>query len=290
LAKEIDPKLAFDRLFRSNAEDSRPTYGDNLSILDVVADDAKRLQKQLGQGDQQKLSEYFDSVRSVEKRIEFDRKRKTEQYLADPRARAEIEKLGKRIDIYKDPAQASERGIDHTEHVRLMLDILALAFWTDSTRVGTFMFGNSVSGRDFTFLDGVQGGFHEISHHENKAEKLEMYVRINRWHQEQLAYFLDRLKGIREGEGTLLDHTLVLSGAGMRDGNAHSPVNLPLVVAGGGGGTLAGGRHLVYPEKTPMANLHLAILRRAGVDVDRFADSTGELEGLGDPAYAGQKA
>jgi hypothetical protein len=263
-------------------------------VLDSVAEDARRLQARLGASDRRKLDEYFESVRAVEKRIEFESRRKRDEYLSDPVARREIEKVGKRLDqfdAYKDPGKASERGVvRHTEHVRLMLDILALSFWTDSTRVGTFMFGNSVSGRDFSFLDGVQGGFHEISHHENRPEKLEMYVRINRWHQEQLAYFLDRLKGIREGEGTLLDNTLVLSGAGMRDGNAHSPVNLPLVVAGGGGGTIAGGRHLVYPEKTPMANLHLALLRRAGVEIDRFADSTGELEGLGDPAYAGPKA
>ncbi|HTI71011.1 MAG TPA: DUF1552 domain-containing protein, partial [Candidatus Limnocylindria bacterium] len=121
LAKEIDPKLAFDRLFRSNAEGAGTGYGDNLSVLDVVAEDAQRLKKQLGRSDNQKLNEYFESVRAVEKRIEFDRKRRTEQYLADPRARAEIEKLGKRIDVYKDPAQASERGGNHTEHVRLML-------------------------------------------------------------------------------------------------------------------------------------------------------------------------
>ncbi len=293
LAKEINPRMAFDRLFRSAAKDRPEALGNDASVLDAVAEDARRLRGRLGVGDRRKLDEYFESVRAVEKRIEFEARRKREEYLADPLALREIEKVGKRLegfDPFKDPGKASERGIKHTEHVRLQLDILALAFWTDSTRVGTFMFGNSVSGRDFTFLDGVQGGFHEISHHENKPEKLEMYRRINRWHQEQLAYFLDRLKGIREGEGTLLDNTIVLSGAGMRDGNAHSPVNLPLVVAGGGGGTIAGGRHLVYPEKTPMANLHLALLRRAGLDLERFADSTGELAGLGDPTYAGVAA
>lgn len=293
LAKEINPRMAFDRLFRSTAKDRPEALGHDDSVLDAVAEDARRLQRRLGSADRRKLDEYFESVRAVEKRIEFETRRKREEYLSDPLARAEVEKVGRRLegfDPFKDPGKASERGVKHTEHVRLMLDILALAFWTDSTRVGTFMFGNSVSGRDFTFLDGVHGGFHEISHHENKADKLEMYLRINRWHQEQLAYFLDRLKGIREGEGTLLDNTIVLSGAGMRDGNAHSPVNLPLVVAGGGGGTIAGGRHIVYPEKTPMANLHVALMRRAGLEVDRFADSTGELEGLGDASYSGPKA
>ncbi len=283
LAKEIHPKLAFDRLFRSGAVNRPEALGHDQSVLDAVAEDARSLQRQLGSADRRKLDEYFESVRAVEKRIDFETRRKRGEYLADPLALAEIERTGKRVDgfdPFKDPGRSSERGIQHTEHVRLMLDILALSFWTDSTRVGTFMFGNSVSGRDFTFLDGVSGGFHEISHHENKAEKLEMYLRINRWHQEQFAYFLDRLKGIREGEGTLLDHSLILCGAGMRDGNAHSPVNLPLVLAGRGGGTVTPGRHLVFPEKTPLANLHLALLRRTGVALDKFADSTGELEGL----------
>jgi hypothetical protein len=290
LAKEINPKLAFDRLFRSTAANRPEALGHDDSVLDLVAEDARRLQRQLGGADRRKLDEYFESVRSVEKRIQFEQRRKREEYLADPLARAEIERVGKRLDgfdPFHDPGKASERGVKHTEHVRLMLDILALSFWTDSTRVGTFMFGNSVSGKDFTFLDGVKGGFHEISHHEKTAEKLEMYLRINRWHQEQFAYFLDRLKGIREGEGTLLDHSLILCGAGMRDGNAHDPVNLPLVLAGRGGGTVSPGRHIVYPAKTPFANLHLALLRRVGVESTRFADSTEELKGLDDPTFGG---
>jgi hypothetical protein len=287
LAKEINPKLAFDRLFRSNAATQQSRFGDNTSILDLVADDAKRLERSLGQADRQKLNEYFDSVRAVEKRIEWDRRRKTQEYLTDPQARAEIEKVGRRIDVYLDPARASERGIDHTEQVQLMLDIMALAFWTDSTRVSTFMFGNAVSGRNFSFLDGVKGGHHEYSHHENKAEKLEPYKRIGIWHLTQYAYLLNKLRSIREGEGTLLDNSMILFGAGMRDGNAHSPHNLPLVLAGRGAGSLATGRHVVYGKDTPMANLHVGLLNRMGVPTERFADSTGELAGLNSADFSG---
>lgn len=284
LPKEVNPRLAFDRLFRSGAASRKAGLGHDLSVLDAVAEDARRVQRDLGAADRRKLDEFFESVRSVERRIEFEAKRQRDQVLADPVARQAIEKLGQRVDsfdTYRDPGRASERGVRHTEHVRLMLDIMALAFWTDSTRVSTFMFGNAVSGKDFSFVDGVKGGFHENSHHEGHADKLEMYRRINRWHQEQFAYFLDRLKSIKEGEGNLLDHSMILCGAGMRDGNSHNPENLPLVLAGRAGGSLKPGRHLVYERRTPMANLHLSLLKRAGVEMPRFADSTGELKDLG---------
>jgi hypothetical protein len=289
-AKEINPKLAFDRLFRSKGGLRESRFGDNGSILDLVADDAQRLRKQLGHADQQKLGEYFESVRAVERRIEWDRRRTTGEYMEDPAARAEIEKLGKRIDAYSDPARASERNVNHTEHVQLMMDIMALAFWTDSTRVSTFMFGNAVSGRNFGFLDGVKGGHHEYSHHEGKAEKLEPYKRIGIWHIEQYAYLLNRLRSFKEGESNVLDNSMILFGAGMRDGNAHDPHNLPLVVAGRGGGRLATGRHLIYDKNSPMANLHVGLLNRMGVPTEKFADSTGELKGLSDPNFSGNPA
>jgi hypothetical protein len=237
----------------------------------------------VGEADRQKLNEYFESVRAVERRIEFDRRRKREENLEDPLVRAEIDRLGRAVDLYHDPARVSERRDNHAEQVRLMLDILALAFWTDSTRVGTFMFGNSVSGRNFSFLEAGLGSHHENSHHEGKAEKKARYQRINQWHVEQTAYFLGRLKSYREGEGNVLDNSMVLFGAGMSDGNAHSPHNLPLVLAGRGGGTLQPGRHLSFEKDHPMANLHLALLNRMGVSARSWADSTGELAGLGDP-------
>ena len=161
-----------------------------------------------------------------------------------------------------------------------MMDLIALAFWTDSTRVATFMFGNEVSGKNFSFLAGVNGSHHEISHHENKPEKLEMYRRINAWHVAQYAYLLERLKGIREGDGTLLDNSMILFMGGMKDGNAHDPHNLPVLLAGKAGGTLASGRHIIAPKNTPLCSLYLGMLNRAGVPTVHFGDSSEELKGL----------
>ena len=282
LAKEINPKLAFDRVFRSRTGTRSSRFGDDQSILDLVAEEARRLKKKVGEADRQKLNEYFESVRAVERRIEFDRRRKRDENLEDPLVRAEIDRVGRAVDLYHDPARVSERRDNHTEQVRLMLDILALAFWTDSTRVGTFMFGNSVSGRNFSFLEAGLGSHHENSHHEGKAEKKARYQRINRWHVEQSAYLLEKLKSYREGDGNVLDNSMILFGAGMSDGNAHSPHNLPLFLAGRGGG-LRPGRHLSFEKDHPMANLHLALLNRMGVPARSWADSTGELAGLGDP-------
>jgi hypothetical protein len=227
LAKEINPRQAFDRLFRPAPKTSREVADRaatrDRSVLDLVAADAKRLQQRLGSNDKAKLEEYLDSVRAVERRIEWDAKRQNETAMSDPLARAEIEALSKRIDAYQDPARISERAGNHTEHTRLMLDMIALAFWTDTTRISTFMFGNAVSGRNFGFLGTGFGGHHETSHHESKAEKLAQYQRINQWHVEQYAYLLEKLKSIKDGTGTLLDNSMIVFGAGMRDGNAHSP-------------------------------------------------------------------
>lgn len=285
MAREINPQLAFDRLFRRKAGAGGATPHDK-SVLDAVMGDAQRLQKQVGQADRLKLSEYFEAVRSVERRIAFDAVRRKSEVMDDPMLRTEIEKLGGHIkDYYSVPE--GKRGIDHTEQVRLMMDIIALAFWSDSTRVSTFMFGVEVSGRNFSFLPGVNTGHHETSHHENRPEKMEMYYKINRWHMEQYAYLLEKLKSIKEGEGNLLDNSMIMIGSGMRDGNAHSPYNLPLLMAGKGGNTIATGRHIQYAEKTPLCNLYVGMARRMGVNLDRFGDSTGELAGLTDPTFKG---
>jgi hypothetical protein len=288
VTREINPQLAFDRLFRTKSANSSAPSANDRSVLDLVMEDAKNLKSKVGQADKMKLDEYFESVRSVEKRITFDAARRAGEYQGDPLARKEIEKLGGRIrDYYKDPARLSERSIDHTEQVRLMLDIMVLAFWTDSTRVATFMFANEVSGKNFSFLEGVSGSHHELSHHENNAAKLEQYKRINTWHIAQYAYMLKKMKAIKEGEGTLLDNSMVMIGSGMKDGNAHSPQNLPIVLAGKGGGTIASGRHLVYEKKTPLCNLYRSMLTRMGVSTNGFGDSTTELEGIADASFNG---
>jgi len=291
LAKEINPKLAFDRIFRPKAATNREAADlaatRDRSVLDLVAADAKRLQQRLGANDRAKLDEYLDSVRAVERRIEWDAKRQRETAQEDPAARAAVDELGRRIDAYSDPARLSERAGNHTEHTRLMLDLMALAFWTDTTRISTFMFGNAVSSRSFAFLGSDFGGHHETSHHENRPDKLEHYQRINQWHVEQYAYFIEKLRSIREGTGTLLDQCMIVLGAGIRDGNAHSPKNLPIVLAGRGGGTIATGRHVIHEKRTPLANLWHSMLNRVGVPLDHFADSTGELKGIEDPAFKG---
>jgi hypothetical protein len=168
-----------------------------------------------------------------------------------------------------------------------MLDIMVLGFWSDSTRVATFMFGNAVSPRNFSFLDGVRGGHHEISHHQNQQDALAQYQRINQWHVAQYAYMLDRMRLIKEGDRTLLDNSMVLFGSGLRDGNSHDPHNLPLVLAGRGGGAFSPGRHVAYPKNTPLCNLYLAMLEAAGAPADQFGDSTAKLAGLNDPKFSG---
>ncbi len=291
LAKEINPKLAFDRLFRPKPATSREAADiaatRDRSVLDLVAGDARRLQQKLGSGDRAKLDEYLESVRAVERRIEWDANRQSETATSDPAARAAVDDLGRRIDAYSDPARLSERAGNHTEHTRLMLDLMALAFWTDTTRISTFMFGNAVSARSFAFLGGGVGSHHETSHHENNAAKLENYQRITQWHVGQYAYLIGKLRGIREGAGTLLDQCMIVLGAGMRDGNAHSPKNLPIILAGRGGGTIATGRHVMHEPGTPLANLWHSMLNRIGASAERFADSTGELKGLDDPGFKG---
>jgi len=281
LTKEINPQAAFDRLFRADRFKRQEDGIATRSVLDLVREDAKRLRAKVGIDDQRKLDEYFDSVRAVEKRIEFDASRQKRNVLSDPLAEKAIQSLRSRInDYYADPAQVSQRRGNHTNHVRLMLDIMFLAFWTDSTRISSFMFGNAVSGRSFSFLDGVEGGHHQISHHENKEDKLTQYARINQWHVEQLAYLLERLHSTPEGQGTLLDNSMILFASGFRDGNRHDPHNLPLILAGRAGGTINPGRHLVYERNTPLCNLYTSMLNRMGTPVDDFADSTGELSNL----------
>jgi hypothetical protein len=168
-----------------------------------------------------------------------------------------------------------------------MLDLMVLAFWTDSTRIATFMFGNDVSNKNFTFVPGVRGSHHELSHHENDAAKLEQFKLINIWHVQQYAYLLERLKSIKEGDSNLLDHSMILFGASIRDGNQHDPHNLPVILGGKGGGASPGGRHLVFKPDTPMCNLYRSMLKAVGAPTNSFADSTGELRGFSDADAVG---
>jgi hypothetical protein len=265
LARELNPRLVFERLFRAANPQSGGFQRDSL-LLDRVLEDAKELKHRLGASDRQRMEEYLQSVRSIEQRLQNQQE-----------GGSSWEPLAA---IQMDQAPAAEKPDDFPEHVRLMMDMIALAFQTDTTRVCTFMFGNAVSGRNFSFLEGVTGGHHDTSHHQNEEEKLRAYQLINRWHVEQYAYLLGKLRDMREGEQTVLDNSMILYGSGLRDGNSHNPHNLPILLGGGGGGRLATGQHLQFSPDTPLANLYLAMLQAFGCDVDRFADSTGILAGV----------
>ncbi|MBX5496383.1 MAG: DUF1552 domain-containing protein [Bryobacteraceae bacterium] len=265
LAREINPRLVFERLFNAQKPQHISAKQDRL-LLDRVMDDARQLRKQLGSADRHRLDEYLSVVRSLEERLE--RASKPEEN--DWKPLAEIDGEAKPPEVPK----------DHTEHVRLMLDMIALAFRTDTTRITTFMFGNAVSNQNFSFLEGVSGGHHSLSHHENDPDKLRQYQLINRWHVEQYAYLLGKLREAKEGEGSVLDNSMILFGAGLRDGNKHDPHNLPILLAGRGGGRIDTGKHLVYTPDTPLANLYVSMLDAFGTPVERFADSTGPLRGV----------
>lgn len=266
LAKELSPRLVFERLMRA-AHPSQKTSARERLLLDRVLDDAKQLKSRLGASDRQRMEEYLQSVRTIERRLE-------QQTAPGGNAWQPLVDL----DPAKQPPE--ERPDVHAEHVQLMLDMIALAFQTDTTRVCTFMFGNAVSGRNFSFLEGVSGGHHDTSHHQNDEEKLRQYQLINRWHIQQYAYLLDKLRGMKERNGTVLDNSMVLYGSGLRDGNSHNPHNLPILVGGSAGGRIATGQHLSYSSDTPLANLYAAMLNGFGTRQERFADSTGVLPGV----------
>ncbi len=274
-SREIDPRMAFDRLFRNYVPGKTPLPEDpnKGSVLDIVREDAKRLEKRMGIEDRNKLNEYLTAVRTIEKRLD------NQQNLADfeaqitPDIREELKRMDIRIDEWAEYAE----GVDVTEKTRLMIDIMVLAFWSDASRVATFMMGNSASNRNFSFIEGVRDPHHAVSHHKYDPRQMAQYEKINRWHIEQYAYFLERLESIKEFDGTLLDNSMILFGSGLRDGMRHSPKDLPIVVGGSGGGKLQTGMHIRYDDQTPLANLYHTMLTAMDIQVDQFGDSHGEL-------------
>ena len=282
---EINPRVAFDRLFRTRSANGEKQAADQQSVLDLVRDDAKRLQTKLGASDRQKLDQYLESIREVDRRIEQEANQLGAGENLSPELGKQLDALDKRISKAMGKASREEElnslpRFDHGEHSRIMLDLMVLAFWSDSTRVSTFMFGNDVTNRNFSFIDGVNGGHHSISHHQNSDSQLDQYEKINRWHTEQYAYMLERMKAIKEGDGTLLDHSMVAFGSPIRDGNSHNPRNVPIVVAGKAGGKLRSGRHLEFDEGTPLCSLWLSMLEMAGAPTSKLADATTGLRGV----------
>jgi hypothetical protein len=264
VAKEVDPRLVFDRLFstgdKREVDESRARRDQyKSSVLDFVTEDANRLKGQLGAKDLQKLDEYFTSVREIEKRIE----------------------LAGRVSSQGPSGAARPTGVpsEYAEHVRLMLDMLALAIQTDQTRVTTFMFANEGSNRPYRNI-GISDGHHDLSHHQNDPEKHAKIRQINRFHMENYAYLLGKLAGMKEGNGTVLDNCLFVYGGGIGDGNRHNHDDLPILLVGKGGGTIKPGRHVQYPRNTPLNNLFLSLMDRMHVPCQSLGDSTGRLTGL----------
>ncbi|QGJ70957.1 Secreted protein containing DUF1552 [Planctomycetales bacterium 10988] len=269
LSPEINPRVAFDRLFRNNVGPAAMQRNeDRQSVLDLVLEDARDLRRRGSRHDQRKLDEYLQSVRAVESQID--------RALNPPKKSWEPP-------THPGPLSAPAPGLprQRDEHLRMMIDLMVLAMWTDSTRVGTLMTAHGFSRQNFSFLDGVTSDHHGMSHHKNKKQAVDEYTTVSRWYIEQLAYLLKRMKQIDEGGQSLLESSVVFYGSGMKDGNGHVRTNLPLLVAGQGGGTLQTGRHIVCKEHTPLANLHLSLLHKFGIEADHFnGASTGVISEL----------
>ncbi len=259
LPMEHNPRVVFERMFGDGGSTDPAAraarFASDRSLLDSVTRKVADLRRGLGPSDAGKLTEYLDAVRDIERRIQ----------LAERQA-------GRELPAFDQPA-----GVPPTfaDHARLMFDLQVLAYQSDLTRVITFMVGREFSSRTYPEI-GAPGGHHPLSH-EHSPESQRQLAAINLHHAEQVAYYLDRLQATPDGDGTLLDHVLLYYGAGMCEGD-HQPWNLPLVLAGGGAGRFGGGRHLRYPDEPPLANLHLTILEKFGMRMDRIHDSTGRLD------------
>ena len=264
LPMESNPRAVFERLFgegdSTDPAERLTRIRQNRSLLDFVAGDVSRMMNRVPQSDRVKLTEYLDGIRDVERRIQ----------------KAEEQAASKQM-----PVVARPTGVPPTydEHAKLMFDLQVLAFQTDMTRVISFIMAHEKSERAYREI-GIAEGHHALSHHQGDPQMIEKVAQIDVFQSKLLAYYLERLRSTVDGDGSLLDHSAILYGSGLSDGNLHKATDLPLIVAGGGGGKIAGGRHIEFKPDTPMTNLHLTLLDIAGVHVDKFGDSNGELEGL----------
>jgi len=260
LPMEVNPRVVFERMFgdggtpRQRLEQIR----EDRSILDSVKDAITDLRGRLGEGDRTRVAEYLDSMREIERRIQVAEKQSGESPIALPDR----------------PVGAPE---SYDEHAKLMFDLALVAFQADITRVFTLLLGREQTNRPYPFI-GVPEAHHSISHHQNDPVKLAKAAKINAYHISLLARFAGRLRDIEDGDGTLLDHSMILQGGGLSNSDQHSHIDLPLVLVGGGAGQLKGGRHLRFPKDTPMNNLHMSLLEKAGVPLEKFGDSTGSMD------------
>ena len=262
LPSEAHPRIVFERLFGEGgtAADRRAALKRRASLLDWVRDDIARLQNTLGADDRRRVSQYLDSIREVERRVQ----------------KADSDAGGDQLPDLDRPVGVPA---SYAEHAKLMFDLQALAMQGDVTRVITFQLARETSTRTYPEI-GVSDPHHPLTHHGNDPQKIARMAKINAFHVSLFAYYLDKLKSTPDGDGTLLDHSVVLYGSGMGNPNVHDHVNLPIIVAGGGAGRMKGGRYIAYAEPTPLANLHLTLLEKVGVRLDRFADSQGKIDEL----------
>jgi hypothetical protein len=259
----LDPRMLFERLFGAHADLSPAERARRqrlkTSILDFVQDSAKRMERDLGPTDRRKLDEYLTAIRSIEQQMERAAKDETP---VDPG-------MGK-------PAGAPA---DFDEHFKLLTDMVTVAFQADLTRVGTFMITREGTSRSYREI-GIPDGHHPLTHHGGRQDQLAKVTRINEYHVQNFAAWVQRLANIREGENRLLDNTMLVYGASLNDGNRHIHEDLPTLLVGRGGGTLKPGRRVVFRRETPFCNLHLSLMDRMGVEVESFGDSSGRLSGL----------
>ncbi len=265
LPSEAHPRVVFERLFGEGGspKDRREALGRKASLLDWVLEDATRLQAGLSADDRNKVRQYLDSIREVERRIQRAEAETTERELPD---------LDRPVGV---PAA-------YADHAKLMFDLQVLALQADITRVITFQLARETSTRTYPEV-GVPEPHHPLTHHGNNPEKIAKVAKINAFHVSLFAGFLEKLKATADGDGSLLDHSLYLYGSGMGNPNVHDHTNLPILVAGGAAGGIRGGRHIEYGEPTPLANLHLTLLDKVGIHLDGFADSRGKVDELLNP-------
>ena len=262
---ENDPRAVFERLFGTTGTTDRKALAARVrmdqSILDFVTGETGNLQKAIGPRDKNKIAEYFDSIRDIERRVQ----------MAEAQSSREL------------PVVEQPMGMipgDFGTHAKLMMDLLALAYQTDMTRISTFMLAHEVSGRAYPEI-GVSDSHHPLSHHQNEPAKLERLHKVNELHFQQFAYLVKKLAATPEGDGTMLDHSMFLYGTGISDSNTHFHDDLPIALVAGKGTGIKGGRYIRHPKGTPLANLHMSILDSLGLQVERFGDSTGKLSNLG---------
>jgi hypothetical protein len=265
LPSEAHPRVVFERLFGDGATtaERRAALRSRASLLDSVMEEFTQLNNQLGPADRARVAQYLDTIREVERRIQ----------------RAEANAAANRMRDLDRPAGVPP---SYADHARLMFDLQVLAFQADVTRVITFQLARETSNRTYPEI-GVSDPHHPLTHHGNDPAKVEKVARINRFHVSLFAEFLAKMRDTREGNGSLLDHSLLLYGSGMGNGNQHDHDNLPILVAGGAAGRMRGGRHIRFAQPTPLANLHLTLLDKVGVRLDSFADSRGKVDELFEP-------